>query len=73
MSAVWPRAGSGAPTSAPRATSARTAPTRPVRAAVMRTVSPPGSVVFGSAPAARSRSTIATLAFSAASDSAVTP
>jgi hypothetical protein len=44
----------------------------PVRAAVIRTVSPPGSAVFGSAPAFSRRSTIAKLPLVQASESGVT-
>src|SRR5207247_1343915 len=60
-------------TSAPRASSAFTAPGFPVRAAVMSTVSPPRNFVFGSAPAARSNSTMAGFPFWHASESGVTP
>ena len=55
------------------ASSAFTASTLPVRAAVIKAVSPPGSVVFGSAPAFSSSSIIAALPFVQASESGVTP
>ena len=51
MSAVCPFQRSCALTLAPRVSSARTAATLPVRAAVINAVSPSAMVVFGSAPA----------------------
>jgi hypothetical protein len=45
----------------------------PTRAAVINADSPPGKVVFGSAPAFRSISTTAALPFVQASESGVTP
>ena len=73
MSAVWPRRSSFASATAPRASSAFTTSTDPVRAAVMSGVSPPGSAPFGSAPAFKSRSTMAALPFVHAIESGVTP
>ena len=60
-------------TEAPCESSARTGPSRPVRAAVISAVSPPGSTVSGSAPAPSRSSTIAPLPLVHASDMAVTP
>ena len=73
MSAVWPLADSRARRSAPRASSRRTAAVLPARAAVMSTVSPPGSAVLTPAPATSRRSIIAALPLVAASAIGVTP
>ena len=73
INAVWPRELSRAFTSALASINAFSTATSPVRAAVMSTVSPPGSAVFGSAPPRRSRSMIRALPLVAASESGVTP
>src|SRR5262249_13997480 len=73
MSAVCPRVASRASTPAPWASSARTASSRPARAAVINTVSPPGEAVSGSAPAFSRRSTTAPFPLAAASASGVAP
>ena len=73
ISAVWPRAASDAFGSAPAASNAWMTSTRPVRAAVISTVSPSASRRFGSAPAASSRVTMAALPFSAARVIGATP
>ena len=64
ISAVCPALVSRAFTSAPWASSAVAAPALPVRAAVIRAVSPPRSAAFGSAPAASRRRTSGALPFS---------
>ena len=73
ISAVWPRQLSVASIVAPAARSWSSTATRPVRAATIRTVSPAGVAVFGSAPAASSAPTTAGSPLSAASASGVMP
>ena len=73
MSAVSPRRDSLAWTFAPFATRTFIAPTLPVRAAVMSTVSPLGSAAFASAPARSSVSMSAASPFTAARLRGVTP
>ena len=60
-------------TSAPAASSERTRASLPVRAAVIRMVSPPARTASGSAPARSRASAISALALRAASASGVTP
>ena len=64
MRAVCSSIASRACTSAPCASNARTVPTLPARAAVIRAVSPLGSTACGVAPAASSNRTIAGFPFS---------
>ena len=73
ISAVWLRVRSLALGSAPFASRAFTTSGRPVRAAVISTVSPLGRAAFGSAPAASRRITTSTLPLVLANDSGVTP
>ena len=73
INAVVPRSSSAASTAAPRSSSTASTSTRPVRAASISGVSPPGSRSFGSAPASISRATSAAPAPAQASDSGVTP
>ena len=72
ISGVWPRHASAASMSAPRARSARTAATAPVRAQVSNGASPVGASP-GSAPASSSTVTRAGLAFAQASPSGAAP
>ena len=73
ISAVWPRQLSIALTAAPRASSALTTLVLPVRAAVIRMVSPAGMSALASAPASRSASTTSGLPLAQANDSGVIP
>ncbi len=73
MSAVCACTVSFALTFAPRSRSTVTASTLPVRAAVIRAVSPPGLAAFGSAPASRSVRIMAAFPFVAARLIGVTP
>ena len=73
MSAVWPLQRSCSFTRAPAAMSAASVATSPVRAAVMRAVSPSGSAELAFAPSSSSSFTSAAWPFSAASVSGGTP
>ena len=73
MSAVCPFQLSVALTEAPASISSCSTSPRPVRAAIISGVSPPGLAVSGVAPPASRASTIATLPLVDASASGVTP
>ncbi len=73
MRAVWPVRVSVAWTSAPWASRIFSDSTLPFRAAVMTAASPPGSELFGSAPAFSSASIKAALPFRQAAYSGLAP